>query len=269
MSARLTLLLAAALALPLATPAAEVTDAPSPSPTVAAELPHVPPDVATWFAEQGPEAAGDLAEPEDLAVGVPRQVGTWSETYIAGEQLDRPTQPVEEWVAPVMAGASDQPEPLGVVRAAVDDGSAPQLVEATEDLELAAALHRSADGVVFVHDADVEGWFGLLDGEVWPVTEGARTVLQGALTTAVFQEFLAAWRGQPVATAPPLPEEQSAGTVSPLMPIGIIVVLGAVAAWLLLRQYRQADSRIAADVRAGVAPPRDEADGPDEGAGRG
>ncbi|WP_324649635.1 hypothetical protein [Georgenia sp. H159] len=268
MSAGLALLLAVALTLPVATPVADATEAPSPSPTAAPE-PRAPEAVAAWFAEQGPEAAGDLAEPEDLAVGVPRQVGTWSETYIAGEQLDQPAQPVEEWVAPVVARSADQPVPLGVVRAAAEDGSEPQLVAVTEDLELAAALHRSADGVTFVYDADVDGWFGLLDGEVWPVTEGARTVLQGALSTAVFQEFLAAWRGQPVATAPPVPEDERAGAVSPLLPIGIIVVLGAAAAWLLLRQYRQADSRIAADVRAGVAPPHEGADGPDELAERG
>ncbi len=33
------------------------------------------------------------------------------------------------------------------------------------------------------------------------------------------------------------------------------VLCWAAAAWLLLRQYRRADSRIAADVRAGLEPP--------------
>lgn len=261
------LLVAGLLAL---TPAADATSTPGPEPTVQESAADVPADVRDWFREQGQEAAAELGDPEGLTVGSPRQVAEWDEAYVAGDQLTEPARPVEEWLAPVTREAEDAPEPVGVVRASAPGGTDVQLVGVTDDAELAAALRGGPNGAVFVFGEGVEGWFGVADGEVWPVDEGARTVLQGSLPAAVFQEFLAAWLGAPAPTPPPLEEEVEDGSLSPLIPIGVIVLLGAVGAWLLLRHYRQADTRLAEDVRASVAPPREgpEPSRPDEGADR-
>lgn len=232
-----------------------------PAPAWAAETPDpsavVPEHVSAWFAEQAVEAAASagLGDPAVLEVGVPRRVATWSESYVDGEQVDQLTDPLDEWVAPVLLPTPDAPEPLGAVHAGAQDGSGLGLIEVREDIELAAGLARLPVEATVVRGAGLEGWFGIVDGEVWPVSEGARTVLQGSLPAGVFQDLLAVWLGAPAPTAEAVPDEDPNGTVSPLIPIGVIVFVGAVVAWLLVRQYRQADSRIAADVHAGVAPP--------------
>jgi len=170
-------------------------------------------------------------------------------------------EPVAEWVAPVVRQSEEAPEPVGVVHAADDGGLG--LVAVTGDAVLADALFTASGTAVFVNDPAVDGWFGVVDGEVWPASEGARAVLQGSLPAAVFQRFLAAWHGEAAPTPPPTADEDGGVTLSPLVPVGILV-LGAAAAWLLLRQYRRADSRIAADVRAGLEPPPDGEAGPHE-----
>ncbi len=245
-----------------ATTGQDATDAPRPTPTAQTDVPEPPAEVVAWFAEEGAEAAGsaDLGAVEDLAVGVPRQVAEWNEAYIAGEEAEVLAEPVDEWVAPVLLRSEDSPDPVGVVHVGADDGANPELLTVTDDADLAGALHTVPGAATFVRDTGVEGWFAAQDGEVWPLTEGARTVLQGSLPADVFQEFLAAWRGQSPPTAVPDPEEAAEGTLSPLIPIGVIIVVGAAAAWLLVRQYRRADSRIAADVHAGIAPPREDGD---------
>lgn len=253
-----TLLLAvAALLHPVAATAA--TDEPS-GPTPDAPATDVPAEVSAWFADQGEDAVTDLGE--NLTLGAPRRVATWNEAYVAGEEPDVPATPVEEWVAAVVQrapDAPDAPEPVGVVRAGAADGSV-QLLDVTEDTELAVALQEVPSGTVLIRDDTVEGWFGLLEGEVWPLTEGARTVLQGALPAEVFQDFLAAWRGEAPPPSVPSTGQDDDGTLSPLIPISVIVLAGVGVAILLLRQYRQADSRIVADVHAGMAPPPEDAD---------
>ncbi|HLT84048.1 MAG TPA: hypothetical protein VKZ83_07425 [Phototrophicaceae bacterium] len=244
--------LAAVLLALLPSAAAAATSEPSPEPTLTA----VPEEVAAWFAAEGPRAveSADLGDPADLAVGAPRQVAAWTEEFLAGTDASTPAEPVSEWVAPVMRQSEDAPEPVGVLHAADDGG--PTVVEVVADAVFAEALAGAPDASLFVDDDIVDGWFGLIDGEVWPVSEGARGVLQGSLITEVFQDFLATWHGGAGPTPEPAPGEDDGAALSPLVPLGIIV-LGGVAAWLLVRQHRQADSRIAADVRAGVEPPPD------------
>jgi len=256
--------LLAGVLLLLTGPAAAATEDPSPAPSItpaAPDVSDVPKEVAAWFAEAGTElaVAADLTEAEDVVVGVPRPVATWAEEYLTGDDLGEPAEPVEEWVAPIVVQSEDAPEAVGAVHAAAPDDSEPRALDVIEDAELGTALSGAAAGTLFVYDGDVEGWFATLDGQVWPVTEGARTLLQGPLSAELFQEFLAVWHGEPVPTAPPAVDRDGDG-VSPLLPIGVIVVLGAGAAWWLARQYRQADSRIVADVHAGLEPPRDEED---------
>ncbi|MCM3660769.1 hypothetical protein M3148_07135 [Georgenia satyanarayanai] len=253
------LLLAAAVLLhPAAATAA--TDAPS-EPAPGAPATDVPAEVSAWFAEEGDDAVADLGE--DLTLSAPRRVATWNDAYVAGEEPDVPAAPVEEWVAAVVRRTAETPEPVAVVRAGAAGGPL-ELLDVTEDTELAGALQKIPSGTVLIRDDTVEGWFGLLDGEVWPLTEGARSVLQGALPAEVFQDFLAAWRGESPPAAVPSTSEGEEDTLSPLVPIGVIVLAGAGIAILLVRQYRQADSRIAADVHAGMAPPPEDtdADGP-------
>lgn len=247
------LLLAVAVLLPPAG-AAATTDEPS---EPSAPVTDVPAEVSAWFAEEGDDAVADLGE--DLALSAPRRVATWNEAYVAGEEPDVPAAPLEEWVAAVVRRGPETPEPVGVVRAGATDGSV-QLVDVTEDTELALALQEVPSGTVLIRDDTVEGWFGLLEGEVWPLTEGARGVLQGALSAEVFQDFLAAWHGESPPEAVPGTAEDDDAPLSPLIPIGVIVLAGVGVAILLLRQYRRADSRIAADVHAGMAPPPEETD---------
>lgn len=248
------LLLAAAVLLhpAAATAATEEPSGPTPSTT------GVPADVSAWFGTEGEDAVGELGE--DLTLGAPRRVATWSEAYVAGEEPDAPAAPLEEWVAAAVRRGPETPEPVGVVRAGTGDGAV-RLLDVTEDAELAGALQEAPSGTVLIRDDVVEGWFGLLDGEVWPLTEGARGVLQGSLPADVFQDFLAAWRGEAPPTAVPSTAEDDEDTLSPLIPISVIVLAGVGVAILLLRQYRRADSRIAADVHAGMAPPPEDTDG--------
>lgn len=255
------LLLAAVLLLhPAAATAA--TEEPSER-TPSAPTAGVPAEVAAWFAAQGEGAAAELGTPEDLTLGPPRRVATWNEDYVAGEAPDVPAEALEEWVAPVVRQSGEAPEPLGVVRAGAENGTV-RLLDVIEETELAGALQTVPAGTVLIRDDTVEGWFGLLEGEVWPLTEGARTVLQGALPAEVFQQFLAAWRGEAPPTSEPGRAEDEDAPLSPLIPIGVIVLAGVGVAILLLRQYRQADSRIAADVHAGMAPPPDDVELADE-----
>lgn len=238
---------------------------PTPEPTQTPPAPTLPDEVADWFTTAAPEAveAAGLGEGADIDVGRPRQVTTWSEAFIAGEVGVDPVENLDEWVAPVLElpAEDDEPSPLAVARAS--DTDAPELVQVDPDAELAGALADLAPGVTVVLDDAVGGWFALADGEVWPITAEARTVLQGSLGVDVFQSFLSERMGVATGTPEPveeLPEEES---LTPLAAIIVIVVLGAGAAWLLVRQYRRTDSRIAADVHAGVVPPRHE-----EGPGR-
>ncbi|PYG00666.1 hypothetical protein SAMN05216184_103239 [Georgenia satyanarayanai] len=260
-SRRLVTLLLAAAALLHPVVATAATDGPS-EPPPSAPATGVPAEVSDWFAEEGGDAVADLGE--ELTLGPARRVATWNEAYVAGEEPEVPATPVQEWVAAAVRRGAEAPEAVGVVRAGAADGSL-QLLDVTEDAELAAALHEVPSGTVVIRDDTVEGWFGLLDGEVWPLTEGARSVLQGSLPAEVFQEFLAAWRGEAPPAAVPSTTEDDGGTLSPLIPIGVIVLAGAGVAILLLRQYRQADSRIAADVHAGMAPPPEDGDGDGDG----
>lgn len=253
---------------PLATtPAGSETSSPSPGPTTPEmEAPPVPEDVALWFAGEGAEAveaaAGDLgvelADDESLAVGDPRQVWTWAEEYVAGTSVEPVAEPVDQWVAPVVLQSAQEPQPLGILWASSSDGSGLQVESVAAGAELAAALSAAPPSFSFVYDEGVEGWFASADGEILPITANARTVLQGAVAAEVFQGFLAERLGGVAPTGVPEPDAADPDSLTPLAPISVILVLGAVAAWLLLRQYRRADSRIAADVRAGVTPPSHE-----------
>lgn len=236
------------------------TATPTPGPTQTPPAPALPEEIADWFTTEAPEAveAAGLGEGADIDVGRPRQVTTWSAAFIAGDAGVGSVETLEEWVAPVLElpEEDDEPAPLGVVRAS--DADPPELVQVDPDLELAGALADLGPGVTVVFDTAVGGWFALADGEVWPITAEARTVLQGSLEVDVFQSFLSERMGGATGTAEPVEEPLEEESLTPLAAIIVIVVLGAGAAWLLVRQYRRTDSRIAADVHAGVIPPRHE-----------
>ncbi|QDB80190.1 hypothetical protein FE251_12970 [Georgenia wutianyii] len=213
-----------------------------------------PEDVVAWFAEQGPRAltAAELDAPDQLTVGTPRPVARWTEAFLTGQDADQVAEQTAEWVAPVLRQVEDVAEAVAVVHAAEDGGL--ELVAVVADTLLAETVAGAPEDAVLVADDTVEGWFGLLDGEVRAVSEGARGVLQGSLPPEVFQTFLAGWHGESGTAPPRAAEQEDAAALSPLVPVAIIVV-GAVVAWLLVRHYRRADSRIAADVRAGLEPP--------------
>lgn len=246
----------------LATPTSGATPTPEPSPTVTLE--PLPDAVTAWFAEAGLEAAREAelgVDTDALVVGRPRQVALWTAGYIAGDPAADPAQTVEEWVAPVTAPPEEDGEDrlaVGVVWAGSDDGAAPEVIDVLTGTDLATALQGQEGPAVVVRDTGLDGWFAVADGEVWPLDESARTVLQGSLAVDVFQGFVHQRLGEPTAGPAPLPEPEADDGLSPLVPITVIVVLGAGGAWLLVRQYRRDDSRIAADVRAGVSPPRHE-----------
>jgi len=224
-----------------------------------------PEDVVTWFAEQGPRAltAAELDAPDQLTVGAPRPVSRWTEAYLTGEDTDEVAEQAAEWVAPVLRQVQDMTEPVAVVHAAEDGGL--ELVDVVPDALLAETVADAPEDAVLVADDTVEGWFQLLDGEVRPVSEGARGVLQGSLPPDVFQTFLSGWHGESGTASPRAAEQEDDAALSPLVPVGIIVV-GAVVAWLLVRHYRRADSRIAADVHAGLEPPPPGEESPGEDA---
>ncbi len=250
--------LAGALALPLS------AATPTPEPTETAPAPPLPEEVSEWFGSEALAAVAEAGVAAEFEVGRPRQVTTWSTAFVAGDSRVDPVASLDEWVAPVVEPGEEDGEPAGV--AVVRAADPLELVEVDPDPELAGALADLALGATVVFDPAVAGWFALADGEVWPITAEARTVLQGSLSVDVFQSFLSERMGVVTSTPEPVEEVPEEESLAPLVAIGVIVVLGAGAAWLLVRQYRRTDSRIVADVHAGVSPPRHE--GPDEEPGR-
>lgn len=251
-------------------PTAEPTEDPSPAATLA----PVPDAVAAWFAEDGQtvvEGTTLAAEPEELVLGHPRQVSLWTAGYIAHDAAAEPAEGIDEWLAPVIGPPVEEegdPVPVGAVWAGSQDNGDIRLVAVLREPDLAGALTNLPGAVTLVHDTGLDGWFALADGEVWPLGENARTVLQGSLAVDIFQDFVHERLGEPTAAPAPLPQTEADDELSPLVPIVAIIVLGAGTAWLLLRQYRRDDSRLAADIRAGVSPPRREAGPPRREPGR-
>ena len=235
----------------------------TPTPTETPPVPALREDVADWFSAEALEAVEDaeVVDGDEFDVGRPRRVTTWSAEFISGDTRAEPVERLDEWVAPVTEPPEEDgdPVPVAVVRAA----DPVELLEVEPDPELAGALAGLAPGATVVRDPAVAGWFALADGEVWPITAEARTVLQGSLAVDVFQSFLSERMGVATATPEPVVEDAEEESLTPLAAIVVIVGLGAGAAWLLVRQYRRTDSRIAADVHAGLSPPRHE-----EGPGR-
>ena len=235
----------------------------TPTPTETPPTPALREDVADWFSAEALEAVEDaeVVDGDEFDVGRPRRVTTWSAEFISGDTRAEPVERLDEWVAPVTEPPEEDgdPVPVAVVRAA----DPLELLEVEPDPELAGALAGLAPGATVVRDPAVAGWFALADGEVWPITAEARTVLQGSLAVDVFQSFLSERMGVATATPEPVAEDAEEESLTPLAAIIVILGLGAGAAWLLVRQYRRTDSRIAADVHAGLSPPRHE-----EGPGR-
>lgn len=243
----LAVLLAALLAVP-----------PSPAAAAAAAPPAVPGEVSAWFATEAPAqvraaAAGILELPpggtlDDLAIGPPRVVHLWAEDYLTGDSTDPVALPVDEWVAPIVLQSSDEPEPMGTVRAWRDPTQSDEvtLAQVDGDAELARTLLERPAGIPFIFDGPVQGWFTTADGEVWPLTEGAEELLVGAVPVELFQPILReryeAGQDDPDGSGGGGPGGEDGRT--PLVPVVVVLVLLlAVAAGLLLvRQQRRGGS---------------------------
>ncbi|MEE6283036.1 hypothetical protein [Georgenia sp. MJ170] len=241
----------------LVTPATDDgSDAPSPSTAPS----NVPKNVAAWFVGPGTEAARaesrDLgATADDVAVGVPHPFDRWAPEFIDGSQTDGASEPSGEWVAPIMRQGEDGPEAVGALRAGPFDSGEPESSVVVADPELGAALVPSDLPLTLVHDPSIDGWFAAAEGQIWPLTASGRELLHGPVPLAVFQTFLAERSGTLTPTPIAEDEPDDGSGLVPLTVIAVIVLLGLVGAWLLVRGYRRTDSRIEADVRAGLTPP--------------
>ena len=237
---------------------APATEDASPDATPSVDPGAVPKNVLSWFATQGLEVAqGGAAElgTEGAALDVssPHPVAHWEPAFVDGTDTATATTASDQWVAAVTREGEEGPEAVGAIRATPLDSADPAAV-VVADPGLGQALLPEELPFILIHDPGGDGWFATAEGEVWPLTTAARTVLQGPVPLTVFQQFI----GEPGATPSPAPDAQldeaaDSGLV-PLTVIAVIVLLGGVVAWLLVRDYRRTDSRIEADVRAGLTP---------------
>ncbi|MEE6274398.1 hypothetical protein V2J56_13700 [Georgenia sp. MJ206] len=251
----------------------------APGPALAVEAggepePAVPAEVAAWFVAAADEHVREGAEvldvPEDqrddIAVGAPRVVRTWADSFIDGSALEPVSVPLEEWIAPLVLQSAEQPAPVGTVRAWRDpeQGGAVSLATMDGDTELAGTLLSLAPGVAFILDAPLDAWFSAADGEIWPLTSRAEEVLVGSVPVEAFQPLLAeryeaAERGGGGDSAGGAgePSEEDDGPRPVLVAVLAVLLLGAAAGTVVVRQHRRTDSRLDADVRG---------DHPDDGA---
>ncbi|WP_127571480.1 hypothetical protein [Georgenia faecalis] len=225
----------------------------------------LPDDVSAWFAGEAPEHVRDTdvldvpAEARDrVVVGPPRAVHRWSENFLDGADLDPVSVPGEEWLATLTLVGEGSVETVGTVRAHREgaDGEL-SLAGLDEDTELADVLATLSTALPMIFDPAVDGWFSAADGEVWPLTSGARDLLVGAVPAEVFQsvlaeQYAAADEDPDAAVGGELPDQAADGLSPALVAAAVVLLLGALVAVLLVRQHRRADSRIEADVRAAV-----------------
>lgn len=244
-----------ALAAPAAIPAAVHTEVPTvPATPTQAE------NVAAWFEEAGLEAAADHAvdlgaAEDELELGTPHEVASWGEAYLAGESSVQPAESHGQWLAPIYRSAGTGREALGVLRVEAFSAGGPQSVGVLADPELGEAVLPAELAFTPVHDDVIDGWFAVSESEIWPLEAGGRAMLQGPVPVGVFQSYLVERGSTPAPPVAAEEEPEDGGAVVALSVVVVILLLGLIVARLLVRNYRKTDSRIEADVRAGLTPP--------------
>lgn len=238
--------------LPGAGPATAATATATTDEPTAGEASRTPEVVAEWFVTDGPRAAldegaaGAVEDPEKLSIGLPHRVSSWAEDYLAGDQGVDATDPRDEWVAPVHRTSAGSPAPLGTLRAGLDDDVVTP-AGADDDDELAEVLSGLESGLHTVYDADVQGWFAVSDSKVWPLTQGAREVLNGGVSLSTWQPFVAERLAGSEATALPDEPPPSRGSAT-LVAIAVVLIAGAIAVGGVVLHLRRGDRRLASDA---------------------
>lgn len=226
-----------------------------------ADLLSVPDAVASWFATDGDTVArsgattvlGDAVGPraDDVTVGTPRTVLTWSPQLLAGEGAGPVLVPTTRTVAPVVLDGSA----VGVI--VVDTGETPFTGEVRDVPGLAEPLQQLAPGVAVVHDERTEAWYAYAGGTVAPLDARAGELLAGSADLAAFLPYLIDGEsGVP-------PEQEDDGPNRAPVVIGVIVVGGVLVAAAFAVWFRGDDededqvpatqrlrARIRADLRS-------------------
>ncbi|WP_448073364.1 hypothetical protein [Georgenia yuyongxinii] len=226
--------------------AADEPDAPAPHPLSAG--PGVPPDIADWFALEGPDAvvaqgAGQLPgmtaqQRGDVEIGAVRTVMEWAPGLIEGTDLTPAAQPrtnPAEYAAPLVlddtavgvlfADEGEDADPTPLVSGATE------LAEAMRGLDLADPL---------IHDVPLDGWFTVTGGEVRPLDPAARGNLAGAAPLEVYQPFIQARARQVEGSATPgagapVPASQGGGPepfVWVAVALAVVLVWAGIVVWL-------------------------------------
>lgn len=248
--------------------AATATDEPTVTDADAEETPEdtppptsVPKNVLSWYAGPGLETAEAQAEAlpgeGDVTLGPPHPVHAWDPDFLAGAQTTSPVLADGQWVAAILRDGPDGPDgpvPVGALRAGPFDGTEPQGTAVVEDADVGGLVAQDELSFTLIYDPSLDGWFATAEGDVWSVGAGAREVLHGAVPLSVLGDFLTEREAGPSPTAAGEEAEDESSGLVPLTVIAVIVLLGILGAVLLARNYRAADSRLEADIRAGLTP---------------
>lgn len=218
----------------------------------------VPKNVLSWYAGAGLETAEAQAETlpgeGDLALGPPHPVHAWAPDFLAGTQTTFPVVADGQWVATIVRDGPDGPVAVGALRAGPFDGTEPQSTAVVADVDVGELVLPEELSATLVYDPSLDGWFATSEGEVWSVGASSREFLHGAVPLAVLGTFLDERESGPSPTAGGEESMEEGSGLVPLTVIAVIVLLGILGAGLLARNYRAADSRLEADIRAGLTP---------------
>lgn len=218
----------------------------------------VPKNVLSWYAGPGLETAAAQSETltgeGDLTLGPPHPVHSWAPDFLAGTQTSTPVLADGQWVAALLRDSPDGPAAVGALRAGPFDGTEPQGTDVVADADVGGLVAPEELSFAVVYDPSLDGWFATAEGDVWSVGAGGREVLHGAVPLSVLGDFLTERDSSPSPTAAGEEPGQEGSGLVPLTVIAVIVLLGILGAGLLVRNYRAADSRLEADIRAGLTP---------------
>lgn len=220
-----------------------------PSAAIAAPRADIPDGVVEWFRTEGVsvgEDHADWADAEELLLGPPRPVASWAPEFLDGLDAAAPVALGQEWIAVISRVDGDIHQPVGVLRALWATDAVAE-VNATADGDLAEALDQLDPGLLAVYDPDLDGWFATGEAKVWPLTEGARELLVGAVPLSTLQTFMADGRtdlddSHGITETPP-----ESGNPT-LVGMAVVVTVGAAAVTIVARQLRRSDERLANEM---------------------
>jgi hypothetical protein len=120
----------------------------------------------------GPDGEGHGIDfDETTRTGTIVRVHVWTPEQLAGEETDRPIEPVNEWIVPVSIGE----EPVGVATVWINPATVePELATFDADPDLAAVLSDVPDDAALVHDVASRAWLALVeDGTLTALEPGS------------------------------------------------------------------------------------------------